>query len=455
MKIKRRKWNYTTKYLLLGLTFLLTVDLLLGFVLNAQSKLAMTVLMRQRMMNAAKTAAASLDGDLLKSITAEDCENKTESFEQVMSVLDLFQQNMDMKYIYAVKHLGNKNFVFIVDPDPVDPGKFGEPVVCTDALFEASQGTAGVDQTPFTDRWGKFYSAYCPVFDSNGGVAGIVAVDYDAAWFDDQIAMSTATILFIGTVSLLMAACLIILITSHFRRKINSLYRELSELSDELDVLNHEMNPGAQFDPEAKKAKQAEGVATASSFEALGQKIQQAHRGVKQYVSNVREQDFTDPLTGVGNKTAYMAATRSLDQEILTKTADFSIMIVDVNDLRTVNDQCGMTIGDQMLEDTATLLLQVFDTEQVFHIGSDEFIVLPRTSSPQTLQASFDLLNEKLDSFNTVERTYKKTLSFSKGVASFVPGQDRNCMDVYRRADADLSKNKALYYKQAGDRRKS
>ena len=169
----------------------------------------------------------------------------------------------------------------------------------------------------------------------------------------------------------------------------------------------------------------------------------------------MREQDYTEPLTGVGNKTAYMDATRSLDQEILTKTADFSIMIVDVNDLRTVNDQCGMTIGDQMLEDTATLLLQVFDTEQVFHIGSDEFIVLPRTSSPQTLQASFDLLNEKLDSFNTVERTYKKTLSFSKGVASLVPGQDRNCMDVYRRADADLSKNKAQYYKQAGDRRKS
>ncbi len=57
----------------------------------------------------------------------------------------------------------------------------------TDALYQASLGKPSVDKVPYEDSWGRFYSAYSPVFDSNGKVAGIVAVDFSADWYDKQI----------------------------------------------------------------------------------------------------------------------------------------------------------------------------------------------------------------------------------------------------------------------------
>ena len=458
MKTTKKRVNDSTKILMIGCTFLMTVSFILGIVLVTQSKRSMTVLMRQQMMNAVKAAAASLDGDLLEAMTAEDVESNSEAFQAVLSTLNLFQSNMDMKYIYAVKHLGGTGFVFIVDQDPVAPGKFGEPVIYTDALYQASQGIATVDEKPFSDRWGKFYSAYCPVLDSQGGVAGIVVADYDAEWFDEQIAISAASILFIVALSLLVAAGITVMILNHFRRKIHALHKEITELSEEVDALNQEILPAPDYPsgPDFHGAsKKAEAVPSASSFDALGEKLLQAHDALKQYVTHMHEQDYVDALTGVGNRAAYLEMAKSMELQMLQQTADFSLAVFDVNDLRTVNRELGMNVGDQMLVDTATLLLQLFDSAHVFHVGSDEFIVLLDTSSAEEIQGLMARFARKLDTFNAVERKYKKTLSISTGIASHVPGQDRNCSEIYKRADEDLSRKKALYYQQAGDRRKN
>ena len=78
-----------------------------------------------------------------------------------------------------------------MDTDPVSPAAYGENCEFTVALDSAGLGTAAVDETPYTDRWGEFYSAYSPVFDSNGNVAGIVAVDFSVDWFEDQVTSQT------------------------------------------------------------------------------------------------------------------------------------------------------------------------------------------------------------------------------------------------------------------------
>ena len=457
MSKTKKKMSYTTKYLLIACTFLLTVSILLGIVLTMQSKLAMTVLIRSRMLDASNTAAAFLDGDLLKSITAVDEEDNTENYQTVMKTLTMFHENMDMAYIYTVKSLGGKNFVFVVDSDPIDPGKFGEPIVYSDALYQASQGVAAVDSRPISDRWGSFYSAFTPVFDSEGNVAGIVGVDYDSQWFEDQIAMNTASILIISVLSLLVASFIILLITNRFRRKINALSAELSSLSEEVEALNREMASPEEFKSD-RAHWQAQipnsDASSSSSFDALGDKIRQARQHVKQYVSYVREQDFTDSLTGVGNKRAYLDLVREMDHKIKEGSAAFTLVLFDVNSLRFANDEYGLTIGDQMITDTATLLLRVFDPEFIFRIGSDEFVLLMENMLPEDLKEDFETLENELRRFNEKEKTYEMTLSFTRGVASLDPEQDHSCSEVFKKATKDLSKNKAAYYRTEGDRRK-
>ena len=126
-----------------------------------------------------------INGDELERLTAADM--GTEEYERVLGVLRSFQKNIELDYIYGIRDNGNGTFSFTIDPSSQDPGEFNEPVVATQALKAAATGTPSVDQTPYADNWGRFYSAYSPVFDSRGEIAGIVGVDFNADRYDSRI----------------------------------------------------------------------------------------------------------------------------------------------------------------------------------------------------------------------------------------------------------------------------
>ncbi|MBR5381325.1 MAG: hypothetical protein IK136_01755, partial [Oscillospiraceae bacterium] len=194
-------------YFIIGLTVLLVLaNVALGFVLASQSKASMKSLIDSRMLDIAKTAADMLDGDALKSLKAED--KGTEKYRKINDTLAFFQKNIDLKYIYCIQDLGNKKFAFSVDPTLEDPGEFGSPIVYTEALYKASLGTPAADEEPYSDAWGRFYSAYSPVFDSSGKVAGIVAVDFSADWYDEQVERQVRAIVVCVGASLVMCITL-------------------------------------------------------------------------------------------------------------------------------------------------------------------------------------------------------------------------------------------------------
>ena len=143
---------------------LIATNVILGVVLVNNSRATMKSLIDNRMLDIAKTASSMLNGDVLKSLKKED--KGQPNYQEVNDILAHFQDNIDLKYIYCVTDAGNGNFVFSVDPTIEDPGEFGTPVEYTDALFTASKGSAAVDDKPYEDAWGKFYSAYSPVCDS-------------------------------------------------------------------------------------------------------------------------------------------------------------------------------------------------------------------------------------------------------------------------------------------------
>ncbi len=234
--MKRSYSNYTVIMIALAAAFLMTVNGLLGFVLTEQSKAAMKALIHSRMLDISNTAADMLDGDKLKNLKAED--KGTPPYQHVHDTLNYFRENINLSFIYCVQAAGEKEFVFSVDPDPDDPGEFGSPVVYTDALYKASKGTPAVDDEPYSDAWGRFYSAYSPVFDSNGRVAGIVAVDFSATWYDEQIAIQEKTIIICMLVSLLIYVILVVAVTRRLRRRVHDVTHELRSALEAADAAN-------------------------------------------------------------------------------------------------------------------------------------------------------------------------------------------------------------------------
>ena len=155
------------------------------------------------MLDIANCASGSVNGDVLESLTKEDVDSP--EYKDIYKTLAVFRDNVELEYVYSIKEESEGNFIFTMDLDQVSPASYGDSVKYTEALAKAGRGIAAVDEVPYSDQWGRFYSAYSPVFDSSHKVAGIIAVDFSAQWFEEQLASQMRTTIISYVVILLIS----------------------------------------------------------------------------------------------------------------------------------------------------------------------------------------------------------------------------------------------------------
>lgn len=236
---KLRTNRLSTKIILMVEVVLILSNSIFCFVSIINSRGSIRKSIQQRMLDIANCAAGSLNGDTLASLTAED--QGTAKYSAVYDTLAIFRDNVELEYVYAIRDEGGGRFTFTVDTDPNAPGAFGSEVKYTEALASAARGKAAVDMVPYTDAWGQFYSAYSPVYDSSGKVAGIIATDFSVEWFDAQLSEQTRSAVvsygIILLVTLLAAALLSLIAVTPFVRKQEQLAREVRLKADEKERL--------------------------------------------------------------------------------------------------------------------------------------------------------------------------------------------------------------------------
>lgn len=89
---------------------------------------------------------------------------------------------------------------------------------------------------------------------------------------------------------------------------------------------------------------------------------------------------FMDTMTDVGNRNAYLYY---LDRLRITGMESLGLAFIDINHLKETNDAEGHEKGDELIRNTAALLASVFQKEEIFRIGGDEFIVLVKNVSEE------------------------------------------------------------------------
>lgn len=202
--------NISRKIILMVEGILLISSILFCAVSIYRARIGIRKAIQQRMLDIANCASGSVNGDVLKSLTAAD--TGSADYEKIYNTLAVFRDNVELEYVYCIRQTEAKQFIFTMDLDLYTPAGFGDSVKYTEALASAGRGTAAVDEVPYSDAWGKFYSAYSPVFDSSGLVEGIIAVDFSAEWFEAQLSAQTlstvASYFAILLLSLLVAAVL-------------------------------------------------------------------------------------------------------------------------------------------------------------------------------------------------------------------------------------------------------
>ena len=236
---KLRTNRLSTKIILMVEVVLILSGAIFCVVSIINSRVGIRKAIQQRMLDIANCASGSVNGDVLKKLTAADV--GSEEYWQVYDALAVFRDNVELEFVYGIRDEGNGRFTFTVDPALSDASEFGEEVMYTEALAMAAAGRASVDETPYTDAWGQFYSAYSPVFDSAGNVAGIIAADFSVEWFESQLSAQTRTTVvtycIILLITLLAGALLSLIAVTPFVRKQEQLSDEVKKKADENEQL--------------------------------------------------------------------------------------------------------------------------------------------------------------------------------------------------------------------------
>jgi diguanylate cyclase (GGDEF)-like protein len=149
---------------------------------------------------------------------------------------------------------------------------------------------------------------------------------------------------------------------------------------------------------------------------------------------SVHDLSLRDDLTQVYNRRGfYMLAEQSL-YLAQRSSAPFSVLFIDLDDLKRINDSLGHDVGSSFLHEVARLLKRSFRKSDVIgRIGGDEFAVAGEAGKVTILRA-VERMNQATEAWNAQPgRTY--SLSFSYGVVTSNGSQNESLEDLLDRAD--------------------
>ena len=162
-----------------ALAVLLAVNVLIAVMMISHAQKTFLDQLRFRLLDVCNSAAALIKGEDVAALTEEDI--GSERYDRVLGTLRIFQNSIDLSYIYAVDAGKDGVFRYTIDPDPESPAGFGAEIGTTPALLSAASGVPAMDTEINSDEWGTFYSAFSPIYDTRGNIVGIVGADYEVS----------------------------------------------------------------------------------------------------------------------------------------------------------------------------------------------------------------------------------------------------------------------------------
>ena len=355
------------------------------------SKGARLDVLRDHVGQIADLAASVVDGDLHAQLI--DPKNYSKDlYDRALKPLVRFHSaNPEIFYVYTMVERDGGTF-FVLDtatsPDlhigrTLRPSEYMERFQIRkeydgDWLQQIATGTTWVTPTFQQDDYGDFLTAHKAIYDSQHRYVGFVGVDFDLQYYFSQEARFKA----IGTWSLI-AALVVSLIIGY----IVALY-------------HFDLN----------------------------------HRIEEHYHTSIR-----DGLTGLLNRRGALdAIRRSLER----RTASYATLLVDVDNLKMLNDTSGHAHGDAVIGTLATIVREsIRDGDDCARLGGDEFMIF----APDCDADGAAEIARRILAATAAPREELSGASFSVSIGIAVRVHaDADFDRMYREADA------ALYHAKSG-----
>jgi len=146
---------------------------------------------------------------------------------------------------------------------------------------------------------------------------------------------------------------------------------------------------------------------------------------------------YTDLLSGYENRMAFEHKLREC-KEMAEQGKNVTVLVFDVNNLKTINDTEGHEAGDKYLKNTADIIHENLNgLGPLYRIGGDEYTVVFADKKESEINAVLDSLrNEKRMAYK------KQPFSCAFGAATYDKLEDETLKDTFKRADEAMYTHK-------------
>ena len=295
--------------------------------------------------------------------------------------------------------------------------------------------------------FGSCYTACLPVVTPDGETLALCCADasttemrWTVGWFVLQTVLLT----------LLTGAAFGLLLRAWLKKNVIGPVLALEESTRYFALKSHE-----QKDPE-RLTYFSPDIRTNNELESLAASIEKMTADMKEYVENIftaeswarRAQEeargmsrlaYQDALTHMKSKAAYDAKEAELAQDVVTGEAEFALVMVDLNNLKKINDTYGHENGNRYIIGACKIIGDIYRHSPVYRIGGDEFIIVLQREDYRNRDALLELLAEKFRvSSERADCEPWERFSAAYGQAEYTGAAGEDVDDVFREADARM-----------------
>jgi diguanylate cyclase (GGDEF)-like protein len=158
------------------------------------------------------------------------------------------------------------------------------------------------------------------------------------------------------------------------------------------------------------------------------------------FARDMAHQARTDPLTDLLNRRAFLEETRRTIARLDRESDSGTLMFIDLDGFKAINDQLGHATGDEVLVHFADLLKKlVRPSDAIARLGGDEFAVWLSSADYMTGAERADFLCKNIPAqMQTLMPAMPPALGVSIGIATRSVGSRESIEDLIRRADTAM-----------------
>jgi diguanylate cyclase (GGDEF)-like protein len=160
-------------------------------------------------------------------------------------------------------------------------------------------------------------------------------------------------------------------------------------------------------------------------------------------MSEIKTLSETDDLTGILNRRAFMSLSSHTVNLSQRYARDFSIIMMDSDSLKTVNDAYGHEAGDELLKAMVSHAQQELRRPDLLaRYGGDEFVLLLPDTNTDGARLTAERIRERIGTTPLLVDNKRVDITASMGVATY-PEHGASYEEVFEAADTALYASKS------------